>query len=84
MVDADKIEKLLFVLIIGFCWVYRTGDIKAQEAPIEIKAHGRKARSLFREGLNWIRRAIFGDISLREFRQLLVCFTCLQPMACAV
>jgi hypothetical protein len=84
MVDADKIEKLLFVLVIGFCWAYRTGDIKAQEAPIEIKAHGRKARSLFREGLNWIRRAIFGDINLREFRRLLACFTCLQPMACAV
>ena len=84
MVDADKIEKLLFVLVIGFCWAYRTGDIKAREAPIEIKAHGRKARSLFREGLNWIRRAIFGDINLREFRQLLMCFTCLQPMAYAV
>lgn len=84
MVDADKIEKLLFVLVIGFCWAYRTGDIKAQVAPIEVKAHGRKARSLFREGLNWIRRAIFGDINLREFRRLLVCFTRLQPMACAV
>ena len=84
MVDADKIEKLLFVLVIGFCWAYRTGDIKAREAPIEIKAHGRKARSLFREGLNWIRRAIFGDINLREFRQLLMCFTCLQPMTYAV
>jgi len=83
MVDADKIEKLLFVLVIGFCWAYRTGDIKAQEAPIEVKAHGRKARILFREGLNWIRRAIFRDMGLREFRQLLSCFMCSQPRACA-
>jgi hypothetical protein len=47
----NKIEKLLFVLAIGFCWAYRTRDIKAQETPIEVKAHGRKVRSLFREGL---------------------------------
>ena len=84
MTDADKIEKLLFVLVIGFCWAYRTGDIKAQEAPIEIKTHGRKARSLFREGLNWIRRAVFGDVGLRELRQLLMCFRSSQPRACAL
>lgn len=62
---------------------YRTGDIKAQEAPIEVKTHGRRARSLFREGLNWIRRAIFGDMGLREFRRLLSCFMRSQSMACA-
>ena len=84
MVDADKIERLLFVLVIGFCWAYRTGDIKAQEIPIEVKAHGRKARSLFRVGLNWIRRAIFRDMNLREFRLVLSCFTRSQPMAYAV
>jgi len=82
MVDADKIEKLLFVLVIGFCWAYRSGDIKAQEAPIDVKTHGRKARSLFREGLNWIRRAIFGDLGLRAFRRLLSCFMHSQPRTC--
>jgi hypothetical protein len=82
MVDADKIEKLLFVLVIAFCWAYRTGDIKAQESPIEIKAHGRKARSSFREGLNWIRRAVFGDMGLREFRRLLSCFLISQSRTC--
>ena len=83
MVDADKIEKLLFVLVIAFCWAYRTGDIKAQEAPIEVKAHGRKARSLFREGMNWIRRAIFGDMNPKEFRRLLSFFMCSQSRTCA-
>ncbi len=82
MIDADKIEKLLFVLVIGFCWAYRTGDINAREGPIEVKAHGRKARSLFRDGLNRIRRAIFGEMSLREFRRLLRCFMYSQPRTC--
>lgn len=48
--DPDKIEKLVFVLAIVFCWAYRTGDLRAREKPIEVKTHGRKAGSLFREG----------------------------------
>lgn len=80
--DADKIEKLLFILVIGFCWAYRTGDLKAQEKPIELKAHGRKARSLFREGLNWIRRMFFGNTGLRELKRLLSCFKYSEPEAC--
>lgn len=82
--DPDKIEKLVFVLAIAFCWAYRTGDIRAQENPIEIKTHGRKARSLYREGLNLIRRTIFGRIILRKLRQLLSCFTGLTPRTCKI
>jgi hypothetical protein len=79
LTDPDKIEKMLFVLAIAFCWAYRTGDILDHEHQLEVKAHGRKARSLFREGLNLIRRAIFGGWLGRKFRQLLLCFTYLQP-----
>lgn len=71
--DADKIEKLLFVLAIAFCWAYRTGDIQAQKEPIEIKTHGRKAKSLFRIGLNLIRR-VFLNLRFWELRRLLGCF----------
>lgn len=84
MTDPEKIEKLVFVLAIAFCWAYRTGDIAAQENPIETKTHGRKARSLFREGLNLIRRTIFGRLILRKLRQLLSCFTVSTSMGCAI
>lgn len=80
--DPDKIEKVVFVLAIAFCWAYRMGDIQDQAQAIEIKTHGRKARSLFREGLNLIRRSIFGRWGLRKFRRLLACFTCLEPEGC--
>ena len=73
IIDADKIEKLVFVLAVAFCWAYRIGDIQNKVKPIPLKTHGRKARSLFREGLNVIRR-IFLNESLREFRKLLRCF----------
>jgi hypothetical protein len=82
--DADKIEKLLFVLALAFCWAYRIGDIRIQEEPIPIKKHGRKARSLFREGVNLIRQAIFGDVGLRKFRRLLWCLTYSSPEAYAL
>jgi len=82
--DPDKIEKVVFVLAIAFCWAYRMGDIQDQTRPIEVKTHGRKARSLFREGLNLIRRAILRRWILKKFRRLLSCFTCLEPMGCAL
>lgn len=82
--DPDKIEKVLFVLAIAFCWAYRMGDIQDQIQAIEVKTHGRKARSLFRAGLNLIRRAIFGRWALRKFRRLFLCFTYLEPASCVL
>jgi hypothetical protein len=81
--DPDKIEKVVFVLAIAFCWAYRVGDIEDHTQAIEVKTHGRKARSLFREGLNQIRRAIFGKWVLRKFRRLLSCFTYSESKCCA-
>jgi hypothetical protein len=79
IVDADKIEKLIFVLALAFCWAYRTGEIIAREKPIEVKKHGRKAKSLFKEGLDRIRGVLFRvTTSLREFRELLQCFRALK------
>lgn len=72
--DADKIEKLMFVLAIAFCWAYRNGDLLAIENPIKLKAHGRKAKSLFRVGLDCIRRQLFRKGSIVEFRKILECF----------
>jgi transposase len=80
--DPDKIEKVVFVLAIAFCWAYRVGDIQDQIQAIEVKTHGRKARSLFREGLNLIRRAILGRWVLKKFRRLFLCFRCLEPVGC--
>lgn len=58
--DPDKIEKILFVLAIAFCWAYRTGELKVAEAPIPEKSHGRRAKSIFRLGIDLARRAIMG------------------------
>jgi len=58
MTAPDRIEKLLFVLAIGFVWSYKLGEIKAAENPIKVKSHGRPAKSIFRLGLDWLRSTL--------------------------
>lgn len=84
MTDPDKIEKMIFVIAIAFCWAYRVGDLEDQKKPIEIKAHGRRARSLFREGLNVIRRIVLRRWIAKKFRQLIFCFVDLKPTGYAL
>lgn len=73
--DPDKIERLLFVIAIAFCWAYRVGDIESAEKAIPVKTHGRPEKSLFRKGLDKLRHAIFRKIPQWEFRRLLKVFT---------
>jgi hypothetical protein len=61
MTDPRKIEKLLFILAIAVCWAYKIGELQARKEPITIKKHGRKLKSIFRLGLDLIRRVLFKE-----------------------
>jgi len=62
MTNPKKIEKLLFILAIAVCWAYKIGELQARKFPIKIKNHGRKLKSIFRLGLDLIRKVLFtGD-----------------------
>ena len=50
-----RIEKLVFVLVVAFCWSYLVGEAKEEEAPIKTKSHGRKEKSIFRYGFDELR-----------------------------
>lgn len=55
-----KIDRLLVLIAIGFCWAYKMGEWKHKNiAPIKIKSHGRKAISLFRYGLDFLRDTFY-------------------------
>lgn len=83
--DPDKIEKILFVLAIAFCWAYRTGEIQSKITPIRKKTHGRKSKSIFRLGLDIIRRAFIKiESNINEIKQILWPFTCLKRGGCHV
>ncbi len=59
LTHPERIEKLIFVLCIAFCWSYRLGDMIEEVKPIKIKKHGRKVKSLFRYGMDKIREILF-------------------------
>jgi hypothetical protein len=63
LIHLPRIEKLVFVLTVAFCWSHLVGEAKEEEAPIKTKSHGRKAKSTFRYGFDEL-RGIF--LRLRE------------------
>lgn len=76
----ERIEKLIFVLCIAFCWSYRVGDLAEAIRPIKIKKHGRKAKSLFRYGMDKIRKVLFEIYqSFNDFLFLLRIFDLATP-----
>lgn len=55
LVDRDKIDKIIVLLAIAFLWVRLAGEWLSEQKTIEIKKHGRKAISIFRYGLDYLR-----------------------------
>lgn len=79
--DLDKVEKLIVVLaqalLLG---LLNRRYIVHDEQFRSGKTRRRKARSLFREGSNMIRWAIFRGVGRRKFGRLLLCSTKLETM----
>jgi hypothetical protein len=58
MTEYDRIEKLLAFLAIAFSWAHITGEWLHARKPIEVKKHGRPAKSIFRYGLDHLRHCL--------------------------
>lgn len=75
MTKADRIEKLVALLALAYCWCVVTGAWLNSVKDIKVKKHGRKEVSVFRHGLNELReillniqyRISFFDKLLRQF-----------------
>ncbi len=52
--DIQRIEKLILLVMIAFVWCYKVGIYLHRIRPIQIKKHGRKAKSIFKYGLSFI------------------------------
>ena len=53
--DIKRIEKLILLVMIAFVWSYKIGIyIHNNINPIRIKKHGRKAKTIFKLGLDYI------------------------------
>jgi len=56
--NMDRINNIIVLLTIGFCWCYKVGEWQHEVVPIKLKKHGYKAISLFRCGLDFIRELL--------------------------
>ena len=59
LTDPDRIKRLIGLLALAFAWTHLVGERRAnQEGPPRKKSHGRRQRSLFRYGLDRLRKIL--------------------------
>ena len=54
----EKIDTLIALIAIAYVWAYKIGEISSKSSPIKAKSHGRKYKSIFRVGLDFLRSAL--------------------------
>jgi hypothetical protein len=55
LTDIERIEKLFALVTVAFTWAYVVGNYLHQYVkPIQIKKHGKKAKSIFKHGLSYV------------------------------
>lgn len=56
--DSERLSRLFALLAIALCWAHLTGQWLSEHKPITIKKHGRKAKSIFRYGFDFLPRLL--------------------------
>ena len=75
MTKPERIDRLLAVLSIAFCWCHITGEWLHEQKPIKVKKHGRRAVSFFRYGLDRLREILFNiEDYKRQYNQVVRLF----------
>ena len=62
--QKERLEKLLALVTLAFCWAYRVGEWLAKTDPLKVKKHGRLAKSIFRHGFDRLRGILCNQESL--------------------
>jgi len=58
LTHKERLEKLLALVTLAFCWAYIVGEWLAKTEPLKIKKHGRLAKSVFRHGFDYLRNIL--------------------------
>lgn len=75
--DPERLSRMFTLLTLALCWAFRTGEWLAQQKSILIKSHGRKAKSIFRHGLDHLRRIFFNlELFADDFLAVLRFLSC--------
>lgn len=79
VIEPERLKKLIALLALGFCWAHVIGEWLSQQKALKTKKHGRLAKSIFRYGLDHLRRILCNladrlqQIAFRQVIQLLSC-----------
>lgn len=77
MTDPARISKLVAILAIAFCWAHLVGEWLHAQYPIQIKKHGRRAKSIFRYGYDYLRGVLINFANrVQEFLDCLGFLSC--------
>lgn len=72
--DIERIEKLLCLVMIAFVWCYKVGDsLDRYVKEIPIKKHGHRAKSIFKQGLEYIANILLNPYR-HGFKEILLKF----------
>lgn len=75
LTDIERIRKLMALVLVAFAWVYKAGIYLNGLCPIKTKNHGRKVKSLFKYGLNYIANLLFNN-DIENFTQCCKFLSC--------
>mgnify|MGYP001198597872 CR=1 FL=1 len=76
LTDLERIERLVLLVMVAFVWCYKVGIYLHENVrAIKIKKHGRKARSIFKYGLDYVSNCLLNTLKLMEINitQFLSC-----------
>jgi hypothetical protein len=75
LTKPDRVSRLLAVVVLAFVWCYRIGLWQSEQKSPRLCKHGYKAKSMFKQGLDWLQRVLFNrsahiafwDVAIRLF-----------------
>ena len=77
LTDVERLNKLLALLSLALCWLFLIAEWLHQLKPLRLKKHGRKAKSLFRYGFDYLRNIMLNlDQKMNEFLETLQFLSC--------
>ena len=75
--QPERLSKLLALISLAMCWAILMGEWLHQQTPLKIKKHGRKEKSIFRYGLDYLRTIVLDlDLKFNEFINALKFLSC--------
>ena len=70
LTEMRKIKKLLVIHAIAFCWAHYIGEWQHEAKPLKNKTHGRKEKSIFRVGLDYLILALKQVFMKRDYSNI--------------